>query len=553
MAIIQVLFLLKKDLNYFCISKVLMKKNWLSFSVILVLLFSLLIRIYGILQKENYSYDESNSFITITINEQHLHKIFSNKAYPYGQIVKASEWENHIYGIKEPFNLIKLKNEIPDNISPLYYWLLHIVFAVFGVNMYNGLWVNLIIFIGIFVMIYLISKKVFISFQDKLFVLIIFSFSYAVLQINFEARQHGLFALISLIYFYFVFNKLLSENYYLSIKDILIITVITTLGMLTLITFLFPIAIVCGLSLLICRFNLKNLSFWKVSISSLTGIILSEIIYPFFTKAASTGNNYREMAIKNFHGDIIQMYLTKIKVVIYYFFQFFSYNKYIVYTMILFSISLFLISIFLLLKEYFNTKKINIQWIHLINLFWIFSLLIMSGLYILSLIPPTAVGEQYYLFIYAFFSISFIYYINKLFPKIKLWVKIIVSVIVIISGITSYSESYYLRPFVLEKKSFNNLIQSCDLIVIKCIDEGDLGRIVTQVLPKNSNVLVITDESIQPFIQSKTFKKIALLKLGEKSSDIIEQIPNYKYKKYKFNSEYNSEESKRIIYVYSCK
>lgn len=123
------------------------------------------------------------------------------------------------------------------------------------------------------------------------------------------------------------------------------------------------------------------------------------------------------------------------------------------------------------------------------------------------------------------------------------------SIFQIANSIGSYSESYYLRPFVIEKEPFNQLMNSCDLIVIRCFDDGDLGRIITQVVPKHSKVLVIRDEPLQYFLSSFSAKKIAVF-MPEETQNATEQLSNYKHDRCAFNSEYISDQDKRIILVY---
>ncbi len=177
----------------------------------------------------------------------------------------------------------------------------------------------------------------------------------------------------------------------------------------------------------------------------------------------------------------------------------------------------------------------------------------MGTLYVLSLIPPTAVGEQYYMFIYPFFVISIIYAINQISikEKLKTSLKITLSVLVIAGGITSYSKSYYLKSFIIEKKEFNTLINTCDLIVIRCFSVDDFGRLVTQILPQNSKVLFITNESLDNYIHQNNFKRIAVFNFCKDQPKAPEQIPNYKYLEYQFNSEFNSNYNKRVIHIYS--
>jgi hypothetical protein len=418
--------------------------------VIVILIAAVSVRLVGISGKQSLSYDESNSFLSVTINNAEYSSIISQSKYPFNSITSVKEWKGIIYHIKNKFNFPQLFKENNDNVGPLYYSLLHIVFVLFGVNRYNGLFLNLMLFVILYIYLYKLCKMLFGNESIKtLYVLLMFSFSYAAMQISFEARQHLLLALLSLVLFYYILKWMNYQEF--SWNQLLFLYFIMVLGNLSLITFLFIVSGIIYIYFVNTNFNLFNKNLWKLFSVFLLSILSSEMIYPFFTKMFSHSTNYKGPPLS-----------IKIKVVLYALGQYVSYNKYIIYAFLIFLFVLMMKILF----NYIKKKEIIFTKISFIHFFWIYGFVFMATLYFLNKIPQNAVGEQYYMFIWFFFTISLVDGVTKYFNSYQHKILMILSAIIFFSGIYYMKKSWYLQFFVREKALFYRYIDNSDLVII---------------------------------------------------------------------------------------
>jgi uncharacterized protein YjeT (DUF2065 family) len=468
------------------------------FTLLLIVAISFMLRLTGISQKQTYSYDESNSFLSVTVNNVTYIQAFKEESPVFNHIVSVKEWFPYLYQIHYPFNLVKLKNENCDNISPLFYWILHIVFVVFGVNIYNGLYLNLFFYLVLLYFFYKLCVLVFDQFSTSiLYSFILLGFSYAALQINFEARQHLLFALIIIIFFYYNIRWLL-KNEPLGWKQLIFNLVIITLGNLCLITFTF-VAFGVGLIYWIhFKFSIRNIAVIKYSIVLLISIILSESIYPFIIKTFIS-----KLTSPTPSGS--PPYLIKLKVFTYAFCQYSSYNPIIIYSFLSFLILLF----FLYLLKYIKSNWSIHTVLFYVYFFTFYSIAFMFLLYFFDKIPGNAVGEQYYMFIWPFWTITLVSAINYVFKNTKHIILISLSVIFTWSAFVYYKKSWYLQFFVRDKQTFYRYINKSDLIISYETHPSLIGRLVTHILPPDKKIL-ITNYPLSKILDTTHYEKIFL-------------------------------------------
>lgn len=84
-------------------------KKTFFFALLSIACLSVILRIIGICHKQSYSYDESNSFLSITINNQTYLQALSETSPVFNKIVSAKDWHPYLFQIHHPFDLIKLK------------------------------------------------------------------------------------------------------------------------------------------------------------------------------------------------------------------------------------------------------------------------------------------------------------------------------------------------------------------------------------------------------------------------------------------------------------
>jgi len=159
------------------------------------------LRVAGINGKSNLGMDEGISYLAATGHEGEYIDVINTKSAPYGSWVKASEWKRFI----QPedlfcFNTISSDLANYDVHPPLYFWILHIWFMVFGVGISSGPLLNVALFVpSVFTLFYL-ARYCLKNSMEAALVALIWSASPAVIRISFISRNYSLLVLLSIIF-----------------------------------------------------------------------------------------------------------------------------------------------------------------------------------------------------------------------------------------------------------------------------------------------------------------------------------------------------------------
>ena len=263
------------------------KKKALKYLIIIILIL-IGIRVYFGYQKEDFFMDETFSYTLMNMKEG------------AGMIQTAPEFNNiWISGDKIKNMLVVGKDEVlrydivyynqtQDVHPPLYYFLLHTASALsFGnFTKWTGIILNIIIFVGICAVLYIIGKKIFKSTIWAFVLVAIYGVSTGAIFSTIFIRMYELLILFVLLYL----NKIIDilkmnviENKNISKKDIIQLVTIFVLGMLTHYHFII-ISVLISLVLFIIML------FKKVKISrictyvgiNILGLLIYSAIYPSF-------------------------------------------------------------------------------------------------------------------------------------------------------------------------------------------------------------------------------------------------------------------------------
>lgn len=263
------------------------KKKALKYLIIIILIL-IGIRVYFGYQKEDFFMDETFSYTLMNMKEG------------AGMIQTAPEFNNiWISGDKIKNMLVVSKDEVlrydivyynqtQDVHPPLYYFLLHTASALsFGnFTKWTGIILNIIIFVGICAVLYIIGKKIFKSTIWAFVLVAIYGVSTGAIFSTIFIRMYELLILFVLLYL----NKIIDilkmnviENKNISKKDIIQLVTIFVLGMLTHYHFII-ISVLISLVLFIIML------FKKVKISrictyvgiNILGLLIYSAIYPSF-------------------------------------------------------------------------------------------------------------------------------------------------------------------------------------------------------------------------------------------------------------------------------
>ena len=263
------------------------KKKALKYLIIIILIL-IGIRVYFGYQKEDFFMDETFSYTLMNMKEG------------AGMIQTAPEFNNiWISGDKIKNMLVVGKDEVlrydivyynqtQDVHPPLYYFLLHTASALsFGnFTKWTGIILNILIFIGISFVLYVIGKKVFKSTIWAIVLVAIYGVSAGAIFSTIFIRMYELLILFVLLYLNKVIDILkmnVIENKNISKKDIIQLVTIFVLGMLTHYHFII-ISVLISLVLFIIML------FKKVKISrictyvgiNILGLLIYSAIYPSF-------------------------------------------------------------------------------------------------------------------------------------------------------------------------------------------------------------------------------------------------------------------------------
>lgn len=263
------------------------KKKALKYLIIIILIL-IGIRVYFGYQKEDFFMDETFSYTLMNMKEG------------AGMIQTAPEFNNiWISGDKIKNMLVVSKDEVlrydivyynqtQDVHPPLYYFLLHTASALsFGnFTKWTGIILNILIFIGISFVLYVIGKKVFKSTIWAIVLVAIYGVSAGAIFSTIFIRMYELLILFVLLYLNKVIDilkKNIIDKEDITKKDMLELVTIFVLGMLTHYHFII-ISVLISLVLFIIML------FKKVKISrictyvgiNILGLLIYSAIYPSF-------------------------------------------------------------------------------------------------------------------------------------------------------------------------------------------------------------------------------------------------------------------------------
>lgn len=263
------------------------KKKALKYLIIIILIL-IGIRVYFGYQKEDFFMDETFSYTLMNMKEG------------AGMIQTAPEFNNiWISGEKIKNMLVVSKDEVlrydivyynqtQDVHPPLYYFLLHTASALsFGnFTKWTGIILNIIIFVGICAVLYIIGKKIFKSTIWAFVLVAIYGVSTGAIFSTIFIRMYELLILFVLLYL----NKIIDilkmnviENKNISKKDIIQLVTIFVLGMLTHYHFIIISVLISLVLFIIMLFKKVKISriFTYVGINIL-GLLIYSAIYPSF-------------------------------------------------------------------------------------------------------------------------------------------------------------------------------------------------------------------------------------------------------------------------------
>ncbi|MBW5396036.1 hypothetical protein, partial [Brachyspira hampsonii] len=295
--------------------------------IILIMLFGLLVRLFWAYQQEGLYWDEYHSLNYLNKGEQSEYHILYNefKNILGYEILRNITIDNS--SVKDCFDDIKrlYKNTNDPFISNLYYSLLRLAFigreAVSIKNIImTGTILNCIFFIISFIFLYKILKLIFeYKYDCILFSLLIMSLSPISISFSMFLRAYQMQETFFVVITYLVIDTIYNNKY--SIKNLIITTVISGVGYLTLYSSMLFVLILSAMLFInyiehftnikkIIIFNpLIKIESYKVIIyyaaSFILALLVSRLLYASFFSSLFNANGRASTSLK-FSGELLQ-------------------------------------------------------------------------------------------------------------------------------------------------------------------------------------------------------------------------------------------------------
>lgn len=272
--------------------------RWYGPLLVLVLVALVGLRVAGVVSKNTITHDEGISYLAAAGHQQEYHNIVNRKQHPVGAWVKAAEWKKFITPNKQ-FAFKKIGYDLAhlDIHPPLYFWLLYVWSLLFGVHVWTGPSLNIVISLTTALFLFRLALYVLGRYNGALIATFIWAMSPAVISISFTARHYDLLALATVIFVDQIIRYADLSNRP-RLRQFVQLSIITAAGMLTHYYFLLVIVgAAIFLTLRLARDNIRHLSMGLVSIG--VGCVIFIALHPNFYLSFSRSAAGTSRMLKN--------------------------------------------------------------------------------------------------------------------------------------------------------------------------------------------------------------------------------------------------------------
>lgn len=169
--------------------------------LLIAILAGLLLRTITITAKDSISHDESISYLAATANQGVYEAMKLNFTYPYAIWVPAAEWKQFLM-VREPFAFQQIGQDLADSDihPPLYFWLLHLWTMAFGLYIWTGPTLNLLLFVISALALYGLAHRLLENAREAAVVTAVWAVSPALIEITLTTRQYELLGLCTILF-----------------------------------------------------------------------------------------------------------------------------------------------------------------------------------------------------------------------------------------------------------------------------------------------------------------------------------------------------------------
>ncbi|MCB8965963.1 MAG: glycosyltransferase family 39 protein [Ardenticatenaceae bacterium] len=243
-------------------------------TLLLILVATSSLRIVIIKNKTTMEYDEAISYLAATCNQLKFnHADFS----PLPKA--ASAWKQYL-SVEEPFcfDQIRLGLTTTDVHPPLYFWLLHLWVMAFGVHLWTGLVLNILIAVFTTTALFMLARHILQNSYEALLVTASYALNPSIILISKEARQYDLLILFLILTVWQI--HILIDNKPIQSRHGILLTLVLAAGNLTHYLFFLTVPLACFIYAIWQMKNRRHL--WLVLLAILGSYGLAWLFNPEF-------------------------------------------------------------------------------------------------------------------------------------------------------------------------------------------------------------------------------------------------------------------------------
>ncbi|UCE66072.1 MAG: glycosyltransferase family 39 protein [Candidatus Zixiibacteriota bacterium] len=237
------------------------------------------LRIAGTAGKKTIDPDEGISYMVAT---GHLGEYFEvDEQPPYGTWVEASEWKRFLQ-VESRFCFKRIGSDLAryDIHPPLYFWLLHLWSLIFGIHLWTGPSLNILISVVAILLLYRLANLILKDRIEAALAAFVWALSPAVMGITCHARPYDLLALCTILLVLQTIRCADTSKVF-RLRQFIYMAISSAAGALT--HYHFAIVILgCGLFMAYKLIRVKRRQLFIALLSMAAGLVIFYLMHPHF-------------------------------------------------------------------------------------------------------------------------------------------------------------------------------------------------------------------------------------------------------------------------------
>lgn len=444
-------------------------KSFLRFFLIAALAYGVGVRFLALTQwKQGFSYDESLSYLVAAATEGR----YEREIPALTDTVITAGVIQAFYKRPTEFQFSLVAHDLVhyDGHPPLYYWVLHAQYFLFGNGFTGGLWLNVIAGLLALLLLYALARDALGSTTAALATCVIWYLSPAVVQADLEARQYEFWALLALAS-YLLSWRIADRG--VTTGRLALFMVVNALGFLT--HYFYGFILLPGLWLIWRRYRFTA-SAWRYVGSLVLSVLLFLLAFPQFLEFLGVLSQRMESITTP------PTFLDGAKTLLYSTLGFFAAESLLRYAYILIALAAGTLLVLRMTKHKHTEQA---AWPSAIQFVWValawcvaFTLLF----YFARVTPTSFVGQRYFAYLWPLLAIAVVHAARLLLPeRVAPWVLAGYVGVLGFSFTAATKQPTYIPRMV--PPAWRPVMDAGDLLVVDDKGRGFLPRTVRGVRP----------------------------------------------------------------------